>query len=259
MTRARAPGRVELRRIEEASLNGLQTQRQLFYDGWLLRLSPGLAKRARSINAHFGSTLPLSAKIDYCERVYEERGLPALFRMTPFNAPPDLEDTLEARGYKPFQPTLVQTLQLERPPDVPCPPDVEFTVPSVPEFVAAVGELQAASAEQRAAHLERLAQSPLTTRILVALSGGQPVASGHAAIEDGLVGVFSVATKHSFRGRGIGSALTAALLAWARIRGAHTAYLQVAADNQSALSVYRRMGFATAYTYHYRARPGEDH
>ena len=87
MTQAQPSGGVDLRRIEEASLNGLQTQRQLFYDGWLLRLSPGLAKRARSVNAYFGSTLPLATKIDYCERVYQERGLPVLFRMTPFNAP----------------------------------------------------------------------------------------------------------------------------------------------------------------------------
>src|SRR5206468_1751271 len=36
------------RRIEEAGLNALQTQRQLFYDGWVLRVSPGKAKRGRS-------------------------------------------------------------------------------------------------------------------------------------------------------------------------------------------------------------------
>lgn len=30
MTPAQPPGRVELRRIEEASLNGLQTQRKLY-------------------------------------------------------------------------------------------------------------------------------------------------------------------------------------------------------------------------------------
>ncbi|MBA3775092.1 MAG: GNAT family N-acetyltransferase, partial [Betaproteobacteria bacterium] len=126
-----------------------------------------------------------------------------------FVAPPDLEAELTARGYQPFQPTLVQTLQLQRPPDVACPPDVEFAVASVPEFVAAVGEMQAATAEQRAAHLERLA--------------------------------------------------TAALLTWAWERGAHTAYLQVAEDNHRARSMYRRLGFATAYTYHYRGRPGEDH
>ena len=39
---------VDPQRVEESALNALQTQRQLFYDGWLLRLSAGSAKRARS-------------------------------------------------------------------------------------------------------------------------------------------------------------------------------------------------------------------
>src|SRR5260221_11735347 len=93
-------------RIEEAGLNASQTQRQLFYDGWLLRVSPGKAKRARSVNAHFGSTLPLSVKIPYCERIYSERGLPALFRITPFQKPQNLESELETRAYVTFEKTL---------------------------------------------------------------------------------------------------------------------------------------------------------
>ena len=36
---------VRLVRIEEAGLNAMQSQRQLFYDGWLLKVSPGAAKR----------------------------------------------------------------------------------------------------------------------------------------------------------------------------------------------------------------------
>ena len=44
---------IDARRVEEAGLNALQTQRQLFYDGWLLRVSPGTARRGRSVNAHF--------------------------------------------------------------------------------------------------------------------------------------------------------------------------------------------------------------
>ena len=81
--------------VEEAGLNALQTQQQLFYEGWLLRVSPGKAKRARSVNAHFGSSLPLAAKIDHCESLYAARGLPALFRITPFMQPPELETALE--------------------------------------------------------------------------------------------------------------------------------------------------------------------
>ena len=123
MTFAHTSGGVELRWIEEASFNGSQTQRQLFYDGWLLRVLPGETKRTRSVNAHFGSTLPVKVKIDYCERVYEERALPTLFRITPFIAPRDLEDALAARGYESFQPTLVQVASLAQDPQVVDMPD----------------------------------------------------------------------------------------------------------------------------------------
>ena len=47
------------------------------------------------------------------------------------------------------------------------------------------------------------------------------------------------------------------LLRWAWQNGATHAYLQVDAENAPALAVYRKFGFATAYTYHYRARPDE--
>ena len=56
-------------RVEEAGLNALQTQRQMFYDGWLLRVSPGVAKRARSVNAHFGSTLPVEVECETLDEV----------------------------------------------------------------------------------------------------------------------------------------------------------------------------------------------
>ena len=36
--------------------------------------------------------------------------------------------------------------------------------------------------------------------------------------------------------------------------GARVAYLQVDADNEPARRVYRRLGFADAYAYHYRIR-----
>ncbi len=45
--RGNDPGNVtplDLIRIEESGLNVVQTQRQLFYDGWVLRLSPGRRK-----------------------------------------------------------------------------------------------------------------------------------------------------------------------------------------------------------------------
>ncbi len=157
---------VALTLIEEAGLNALQTQRQLFYDGWLLRVSPGKAKRARSVNPYFGSTLSLDIKIDHCERVYGVHGLPTLFRMTPFIQPPDLDRALEARGYVVFQPTYVQLVALDRPPEPLPETGIELAAPPIEAFVDEVAALRGSSAEQRAAHLERLASTPLATRAL---------------------------------------------------------------------------------------------
>lgn len=257
MIAAEFPADIDLRRVEEVGLNALQTQRQLFYDGWLLRVSPGKARRARSVNAHFGSTLPLADKIRYCERVYEERHLPVLFRITPFVHPAALPEALAARGYEAFDTTLVQVARLERPPDLPPWTGFDVVTPESGTFADAVALLQDATPDQRDAYLERLVASPQATRALLAHIDGRPVGVGTAMLEDGLAGIFSMATAPDVRRRGIASAIVAQLLTWAWEHGAEHAYLQADGDNQRALSVYRKFGFATAYTYHYCGRPGE--
>lgn len=249
---------IDLARVEEAGLNALQTPRQMFYDGWVLRLAPGKAKRARSVNAHFGSTLPVGAKIAHCERVYAARALPLLFRITPFVRPEALDTELAARGFDAHETTLVQTLPLDRAPDAPPPgDDLRIVEPAVDAFVDAAGELRGSSDAERAAHRERLADCPVDARRVLVLVEGKPVAAGLAASEGDVVGLFDIVTSPDARGRGHATAVMRWLLARAWERGARLAYLQVEAANAAALRIYARQGFATAYTYHYRARPGE--
>jgi GNAT superfamily N-acetyltransferase len=248
---------IDLRRVEEASLNALQTQRQYFYDGWLLRVSPGKARRARSINAHFGSTLPIGDKIAYCERLYRARDLPVLFRITPFVHPANLEAELNARGYASFDPTYVQVTALSQPPELRDCDGVEIVTPAIDAFADAVALLQESSREQRDAYYERMANTPQPARYLMARYEGRVVGVGTVMLEDGLAGIFSMATAPDMRKRGVASALLSRLLTWAWEHGASHAYLQVESTNPAAVSVYRRFGFATAYTYHYCAREGE--
>ncbi|HEY3179486.1 MAG TPA: GNAT family N-acetyltransferase [Casimicrobiaceae bacterium] len=248
---------IDLTLVEEAGLNALQTQRQLFYDGWLLRVSPGKAKRARSVNPYFGSTLSLDVKIDRCERLYAAHGLPTLFRMTPFIQPPHLDRALDERGYIIFQPTYVQVLALVSPPDGPENTGIELAAPPIEEFVHEVAALRGSSPEQRAAHFERLANTPLVTRAIVARHDGRTIGCGQVTLDRGLAGIYDMVTDAAFRGRGAASQIVAELLLWAWQNGATHAYLQVDSENAPALAVYRKYGFATAYTYHYRARPDE--
>jgi GNAT superfamily N-acetyltransferase len=251
-------GHFDLKRIEEAGLNALQTQRQLFYDGWLLRISPGKAKRGRSVNAHFGSTLPLAEKIAHCERIYAQHGLAPLFRMTPFSQPAELEDALAARGYAAFDPTLVQAVTLRCAPDVPAhDDDVTVATPDARSFVDAAGDLRGSTAQQRDAHHERLSNSPLGKRFVAVHAGGRVVCAAQVAVDGTLAGLFDVVTAEDARGRGYATLACASLLSWAWQHGAQAAYLQVNADNVPALAIYRKFGFATVYSYHYRGREGE--
>jgi N-acetylglutamate synthase len=248
---------IDAMRIEEAGLNALQTQRQLFYDGWVVRLSPGKAKRARSVNPHFGSTLPPAEKIARCERLYAACGLPALYRITPFAQPADLASTLAAHGYVAFDPTLVQVAALADVPAVRARDEVELVDATAAEFVAAIGALRGSSATARAAHLERLGSTPLAMRAILARIDGRVVACGQVALDDDIAGIYDMATADAMQGRGLATTIVGGLLHWAATQGAEQAFLQVNEDNAPALAVYRRFGFATAYAYHYLARPHE--
>ena len=52
-----------LSRIEDARLNASAPPQQRWLDGWLIRFSPGKAKRARCINAVAAGRLSLEEKI----------------------------------------------------------------------------------------------------------------------------------------------------------------------------------------------------
>ena len=61
------------------------------------------------------------------------------------------------------------------------------------------------------------------------------------------------------RGQGIGSALMAAGIEWAREAGAHKLWLQVWPHNEAAIALYRKFGFAEEgrRTQHIRRANGE--
>jgi len=146
---------------------------------------------------------------------------------------------------------------LARPPEPRDADGIEVVAPGIDAFADAVALLQESTREQRDAYHERMANTPQPARYLMAQREGRVIGVGTVMLEDGLAGIFSMATAPDVRRQGVASALLARLLAWAWEHGASHAYLQVEARNDPAVAVYRRFGFATAYTYHYCGRKGE--
>jgi ribosomal protein S18 acetylase RimI-like enzyme len=244
----------EARRIEELLLNATQPREQLQYDGWLLRLARNDVKRASSVNAAYGSSLPLEQKIEHCEQVYAEHGVPAIFRLTPFSQPAGLDEALAARGYERFERTLCMSASL----DSALPAvrdDLRYERPHLSGWLEIAAGLRRLTQERKQAEYERLFESTLPGFSLIALLGDEAVACGLVMVEDDYAGLFDVCTAELQRGEGIGTALSAELMRTGRLHGARRAWLSVLDDNAPALRVYEKLGFKPVCDYWYRRRP----
>jgi GNAT superfamily N-acetyltransferase len=248
-----------LSRIEDAGLNASAPPQQVWLDGWLVRFSPGKAKRSRCINAVASGRLPLVARMEHCERIYRDAGLPLFVRITPFTRPATLDDWLAGRGFHRVDETrvMVATEIPEQPEAIDSAYSLERL--SHDDFAEQVGTMRASPVGQRAAHAERLAQSPVPYQgwVLRTRDDGTIVVCGQMATDAELVGLYDVFTHPDHRGQGLARRLCALLLARARAQGARVAYLQVDAANLPARAIYRRLGFVDAYAYHYRAADPE--
>ena len=244
-----------LARVEDAGLNASAPAQQRWLDGWLVRLSPGKAKRARCINAVAAGRMPVAHKLALCEPVYAQAELPLIVRITPFTEPVGLDAQLESMGLQRFDDTRVMVLEdlaQIRAPALPAGLTVQAV--GLEAFAQRVGALRGSALSQRLAHGQRLVQSPVPFQAFELRVDTEVVACGQFAQEADLVGLYDIFTAPESRGRGLASLLCTHLLAEARRRGARHGYLQVEGDNHPARAVYHRLGFADGYAYHYRTR-----
>lgn len=247
-----------LLRVEDACLNASAPPQQLWLDGWLVRFSPGKARRARSIQALATGRRSVANKLAQAQVVYDAAKLPLVVRITPFTQPAALDADLAAHGFAADDDTRVMVAPaLDRlAAGEPLPAGLRWEPLGQAALAQAVGALRGSPLAQRQAHAERLANSPVPFTALAIRqdSDGAIVACGQRAAESGLVGLYDVFVAESMRGQGLARTLCARLLADAREAGSKAAYLQVEADNAPARAAYARLGFADGYGYHYRTR-----
>jgi len=244
--------------VEDACLNASAPQQQRWMDGWLLRLSPGKARRARCIHALAPGRLPLDARLQAASAIYAAAGLPPVVRITPFTEPADLDAQLQARGWVREGETLVMVCPVLPLASAPAtePAGLLWSRLSAVDYAAAVGALRGSTAAEIQAHAARLQQSPVPyLGHAFCAEDGSVQACGQLAQEGPLAGVYDVFTRPTARCRGLARLLCERLVTLAACEGATAAYLQVERDNLAARQVYRRLAFVDAYPYHYRQLP----
>lgn len=242
-------------RAEQAGLNASAPPQEKLIEGWLIRLSPGKAKRSRCINALAAGSLPLDELLARCQAAFAAANLPLYVRVTPYSQPADLDAQLAAKGWPASDAADVMVLAA-LPADAALPAGQVLQTLDAPAYAQLVGHLRGSSEAEISAHAERLAASPVAYRGFALRDGTELLACGQFAREGAIVGLFDIFTPPAQRGRGHALNLCRQLLQIAAADGAVEAYLQVGSDNFEAQRVYTRLGFSFAYRYHYRSAAG---
>ena len=238
----------DIEAIERATLQAVSPEVVESLPGWLLPMDSGTVGRARSAVPlqHGAPDLdllePLLAR--YVARDY----IPSL-RLPDLPAFEDFQRSLAQRGFVRTKPTLTQTARVRA--LLPKEPDLEAVLADAPDeawMAMFLGPgLDPVDGASRARSLARATG----TRFASLREGGETVACGAASFSHGWLGVHGMRTAAAHRGRGLAARLLKAMAAEAAPCGIQQVFLQVDASNAPALSLYRRLGFSTAWPYAY--------
>jgi RimJ/RimL family protein N-acetyltransferase len=130
---------------------------------------------------------------------------------------------------------------------------------SLAVLFAAVAEERDGIATEPPVDVEARAASWTLDGTLVAVAGGEIVGSLHVERSRFGFGELGMTVAREWRGRGVGSAVLAAAIEWARERGLHKLSLSVFPHNAAAIALYRKFGFVEEgrRVKHFRRANGE--
>ncbi len=239
-----------IQQYEALSMNAWPSLQTLLYDGWILRFANGITKRANSINPLYPSTHNLETKIAYCEALYHQQGLPAVYKLTPGRDTATLDSLLASRGYQLVDSTSLQTLTITET------RGIDNCITLSPDYSDQWlrGFIQLSHKKQT--DFERykriLMQLKLEACYLSLSKDGQTIGCGLGVIENGHLGIFDLVVSEAYRSQGNGRSIIHALLSYAKSQNIHEAYLQGVTTNIHAQRLYSSIGFKECYRYWYR-------
>ena len=250
-------------RIEDAGINASAPREQRWIDGWLVRLSPGKAKRARCIQAVAPGRLGIDEQAGALSAAVRRR---RICRPTCASRPsPSRRGSiahLAALGMERIDDTRVMVARIARSFRRRAPRATETLAssPSIRRSFRRMGRRARAARPRpsaaRTPSASRQSPVPLSrgARARRARARSSPPARSRSKARSPASTTSSPPSRPA--AAATASALCRHLLALAAPgRGATIGYLQVEAANEPARRVYRRLGFVDAYSYHYRTPP----
>ena len=235
---------------------------------WALRASAGYTQRGNSVVSVGSPGKPLADAVTEVEAWYAARGLPAKFALAGPRGFDPAGDPLGAlllgRGYTAGSRTLNLTAARETIAAAdPGGPGLTFSDELTPDWLEAYRHTRATVPGATEAVLR---DSPRVIFASIIPGGGlsqqlglrapgaagtTPIALARLGIGAGWAGLGAVWTDPAYRGRGLAAHLSASLAVRLREEGTALIHLQVEHDNETAIRLYRRLGFDVHSSYVY--------
>lgn len=242
----------DVRALEIAASDGWPGLEREWIDGWQLRFGYGFTGRANSAAPLLPEAAVTDRSLASISRWFAARGLPAVLSL------PDRLGGVPAE-WETYNESVVLAAPIDTLVLPPGAPLVTLHPEPTPDWLGAL-HYQGEAAPPNAAEV---AASVRNGELGFGVVGGgeAPVlAVGRGAVTaspDGRrwVGLSSIFVAPEHRRHGLGTAVCGDLVRWGRERGATHAYLQVFAENEPALQVYRDIGFTEHHRYRYARLP----
>ncbi|MGB8451338.1 MAG: GNAT family N-acetyltransferase [Anaerocolumna sp.] len=249
---------MDIKTIEDLSLNAWPSHQMELYDGWILRFSHFYTHRTNSVEQFGTSSLPWCEKIPYCEAVYKRWHTPAIFKISPLVSK-DFDYMLENRNYEIQHTTNVMVLELEE-----AVLDTPIDAVSVSQSIQGewIDSLLALNGTTNAIHkaiVPTMYNAIAKDTICVSIQRqGVIIGTGLGILDRDYVGVYAIHVREDYRKKGLARSLCTCILKEGIKKGVKKAYLQVVAGNDPALKLYQSLGFQNLYTYWFRVSSGID-
>ncbi len=240
--------------IERAGLRCWPATEVEWDRSWVRRAASGHTHRANSVQCFDpADDGDVEARIDGARRWHEARGIEPCFRINLLSGP-NLVAALDRLGWGESDHSALMAMPLGA---VEADPAGELLPIDGAAFLAAQSALKHwdAATERKFNAIAASFEVP-ATGIVLRGDDGRIVSSALMAIADGIVVTGNVVTDSAERQKGYALRMMRTGLAWAHQAGAHTAALNVAADNPAGIGLYERLGYRRQYDYVYRT-PGK--
>ena len=240
----------EVKEIENAGFCSWPADEQQDLDRIIVRFSNGYTKRANSATVLQQQKGNFSSLVKQCEHYYQKKGLPCTFRIPSFSQNEALDNYLEHKSYT----LLDHSLVMHKPIEKQSLSTINFQLRTPEQWIDSFCRLNSIDINNQHHHLKILNRIKDKMLLAVLVEHGQEVACGIAVISNGYCGIFDIFSHKNFRKLGHATKLINGLLNWAISNGATHSYIQVVANNQPAINLYKKLGYKTCYEYHYRMK-----